>query len=250
MFLRKYTYAPSIIFIVLFIGFYCQAKAQSMSAAPLVKNYPKQVYHGGTQTWDICEGENGLIFYANNEGLLLFDGREFSHFALPKNTILRSIYYAQNTKRIYAGGQNELGYFEFEKNGNLNFHSLASLLPEGNKGFEDVWGIEELNGNIYFQTSRQVFEYNGQNIRSLKPSENLLENIFIVGKRLLLTDINGGVFEMNQGNFTTLVQASGLDISAILPYGKNDLLLTTYKNGLFILKNNAIVKPSVNEELL
>ncbi len=250
MFLRKFTYPQLAIFVWLVLGFAIRASAQSMSAAPLVKNYPKQIYHGGTQTWDICEGENGLIFYANNEGLLLFDGREFSHFALPKNTILRSIYYAQNTKRIYAGGQNELGYFEFEKNGTLNFHSLASLLPEGNKGFEDVWGIEELNGKIYFQTSRQIFEYNGQGIRSIKPSENLLENIFIVGTRLLLTDINGGIFELIQGNFTTLVQASGIAISAILPYGKNDLLLTTYKNGLFIYKNNALAKPSVNEEQL
>jgi hypothetical protein len=67
--------------------------AQYSASGPMVKNFPKQIYNGGTQTWDICEGDNGLIFFANNDGLLLFDGKSFSKFPLPGKTILRSIYF-------------------------------------------------------------------------------------------------------------------------------------------------------------
>jgi ligand-binding sensor domain-containing protein len=223
---------------------------QSISAAPMVKNYPKQVYNGGTQTWDICEGENGLVFFANNNGLLLFDGKQFSAYELPKNTILRSIYFDSTSKRIYAGGQNEIGFFAFEKNGQLLFHSLAQLLPASNKGFEDVWGIETFEGKIYFQTSRQIFIYNGKSIESIKPSESLLENIYKVGNRLLLSDAEGSLYERKNNRFTILVKQSKLDISSILSYGKSDLLLTTYKNGLFVFQNGVLNKLASNDEPL
>ncbi|OYU97509.1 MAG: hypothetical protein CFE21_04235 [Bacteroidetes bacterium B1(2017)] len=237
-----------LLFLLLALGASnCALLAQFLTGAPLVKNFPKQVYNAGTQTWDICEGDNGLVFFANNNGLVLFDGKQFSNYPLPKNTILRSIFFEPKTRRIYAGGQNELGYFSFQTNGTLIFTSLSNLLPEGTKGFEDVWGIEFLDGKLFFQTSRQVFSYDGQSISSLKPSDNLLENLYFLTNRLLVSDALGGIFEYKKGVFSPLVQASGLDISSILPYGKNAMLITTYKNGLFVLQNQQISKPAIND---
>lgn len=224
--------------------------AQNMTLAPMIKNYPKSIYNGGTQTWDVCEADNGLIFFANNDGLLLFNGNQFSKYPLPQNTILRSIYYDNKTKKVFAGGQNELGYYYFEKNGNLKFESLTNLLPIGFKGFEDVWGIEELNNKIYFQTSKQIFVYDGKNIAVIKPSENFLENLYKVGERLLLTDVLGSIYEIKRNNFIQILKESKLDISGILPFGKNNLLVTTYKNGIYFIKNNIIQKSEIDKNVL
>jgi DNA-binding CsgD family transcriptional regulator len=240
----------SLLFLVIYI-FLNQGKvaAQAISNSPLIKNYTKKVYQGGTQNWEICEGENGLMFYANNEGLLVFDGKTFSKFPLPKNTILRSIFYDNKTKRIYAGGQNEMGYYQFTQNGSLSFVSIANLMPEGYNGFEDVWGIEEYDGRFYFQTNRQVFMYDQKSIIVLAQMENPLENIYKVEKRLFLTDIEGSIFELKGGQFNILLPKSGLNISAILPKGKKDLLITTYKNGLFFYQDQKLIKVPNNDEL-
>jgi hypothetical protein len=92
----------NILNISLFISFtfllLIKLNAQNMTSVPMIKNYPKSLYNGGTQTWDVCETDNGLIFFANNDGLLLFNGNQFSKFPLPQNTILRSIYYESKTK--------------------------------------------------------------------------------------------------------------------------------------------------------
>jgi ligand-binding sensor domain-containing protein len=224
--------------------------AQNMTAIPMIKNYPKTTYNGGTQTWDICESNNGLVFFANNDGLLLFDGNKFSKHPLPKNTILRSIYYDGNKNRLYAGGQNEIGYFQINANGSLQFISLADLLPIGFKGFEDVWGIKELNNNIYFQTSGKVFIYDGQSITTTIPSDNSLENLYKVSNRLLLTDVLGNIFELKGNKVLKLINESRLDISSILPYQSNKLLVTTYKNGVFILNNSTINKANFNDNIL
>lgn len=239
-----------IIFSGFLLVFWLPIWSQNMTVVPMIKNYPKTVYNGGTQTWDICESNNGLIFFANNDGLLLFDGNKFSKYPLPKNTILRSIYFDGNKNRVYAGGQNEIGYFQINKNGSLQFFSLANLLPADFKGFEDVWGIEELDNNIYFQTSGQVFIYDGQSITTITPSDNSLENLYKVGKRLLLTDVLGTIFEIKGPKTQKLVNESKLDISSILPYTNNQLLITTYKNGAFILNNTTITKPNFDDAII
>ena len=245
----KYILNSSLVVSFVFL-FLSKINAQNMTSIPMIKNYPKSLYNGGTQTWDICEADNGIIFFANNDGLLLFNGNQFSKYTLPQNTILRSIYFDNKTKKVFAGGQNELGYYYFEKNGNLKFESLTNLLPAGFKGFEDVWGIEELNNKIYFQTSKQIFVYNGKNIVVIKPSENFLENFYKVGERLLLTDVLGSIYEIKDNIFIQIIKESKLDISAILPFGKNDLLVTTYKNGIYFIKNNVIQKAEIDNNIL
>jgi ligand-binding sensor domain-containing protein len=209
-----------------------------MTTIPMIKNYSKTVYKGGTQTWDICESKDGLIFFANNDGLLVFDGNTFTKNPLPKNTILRSIHYNAKQDRLYVGGQNEIGYFKNNTNGSLLFTSLANLLPKGLKGFEDIWSIKEYHNKIYFQTSGQVLVYDGQDMTILSPSENSLENLYLVGERLLLTDDAGSIFEITDSKSNRIIKESRLDISSILPYKDNKLLITTYKNGIFVLNNS------------
>ena len=73
-------------------------------------NFPKTEYQGATQSWDISEDERGYLYFANNDGLLEFDGQSWSVYKVANQTIVRSIA-CQIGGRIYAGAQNELGYF-------------------------------------------------------------------------------------------------------------------------------------------
>ena len=46
---------------------------QNTIGLPEIINYSKHIYKAGTQNWDICQDVNGLLYFANNEGLLSFD---------------------------------------------------------------------------------------------------------------------------------------------------------------------------------
>src|SRR3978361_663040 len=89
---------------------------QNTIGIPNIINYSTDVYNAGTQNWDIVEDSNEYVYFANNEGLLRFDGTAWKLFPLPNKTIIRSVTIAKD-KRIYAGGQNEIGYFAPAKNG-------------------------------------------------------------------------------------------------------------------------------------
>jgi hypothetical protein len=56
-----------------------------------VINYPKLSYGAGLQNWDIRQDKNGIIYIANNEGLLSFDGNYWRLYPMPNKTIVRSV---------------------------------------------------------------------------------------------------------------------------------------------------------------
>ena len=127
-----------LLFIVFFfpVNVFCQ----NTIGLPDVVNYSKQSYSAGLQNWDIRQDNNGIIYIANNEGLLSFDGRNWKLFPLPNKTIVRSVEISADN-RIYVGGQDELGYFIPGKNGSLQYHSMISAITEKDRNFGDFWDI-------------------------------------------------------------------------------------------------------------
>ena len=64
---------------------------QNSIGLPDVINYSKQSYAAGLQSWDIKQDANGIIYVANNEGLLSFDGKYWNNHPLPNKTNVRSV---------------------------------------------------------------------------------------------------------------------------------------------------------------
>ena len=72
-------------FLLLCLPLYLHA--QNTIGLPDITNYTKQAYSAGLQNWDIKQDKNGIIYAANNEGLLAFDGRNWTLYSLPNKTI-------------------------------------------------------------------------------------------------------------------------------------------------------------------
>ena len=118
---------------------------QNTIGFPEVINYNRQNYQGGLQNWDIDQDpKSGLLYFANNEGLLSFDGKYWRLYPLPNKTIVRSVKIGPAGK-IYVGGQDELGFFSPNESGSLIYKSLVSQLPEKDRVLGDVWEIVPFN---------------------------------------------------------------------------------------------------------
>ncbi|MCW3107148.1 MAG: transcriptional regulator [Segetibacter sp.] len=83
--------------------------AQNSIGLSDITNYSKATYLAGAQNWDVKQDENGIIYFGNTEGLLVFDGSYWKLYQLPNKTVVRSI--EIKGSKVYVGGQNELGYF-------------------------------------------------------------------------------------------------------------------------------------------
>ncbi|MFT7588204.1 MAG: ligand-binding sensor domain-containing protein, partial [Limisphaerales bacterium] len=130
---------------------------------PEVRQFSREAYQAGTQNWEIIQHSNGIIYTANNEGVLEYDGNVWLLYPLPNRTLVRSVLEGPDGK-IYAGGQGEFGYFDIQPNGRLKFFSLIELIPEEDQLFGDVWNISIVNDQIWFRASEKIYKGNLQGI--------------------------------------------------------------------------------------
>ena len=80
----------------------------SQELPPIVK-YAPTTYEAGNQNWMISQDENHFVYFANNEGLLEFNGSNWSLYKSPNETIVRSVKVIGNN--IFTGSYMEFGFW-------------------------------------------------------------------------------------------------------------------------------------------
>lgn len=227
--------------IPLFLLFPVALLAQNTIGLPDVINYPKKVYGAGLQTWDICQDSRGIIYMANNEGLLSFDGQYWNLNPLPNRTIVRSVAIAPGN-RIYAGGQDEIGYFAPGPADRLVFQSILPLIPEKDRSFGDVWDICYFQKATWFRTMNRIFRF-ADNTITVYTAPAEWSYMGVSGDQLYAHDYSRGLLRFTN-NVWSPVLLTGLlpvdPVTAIIPAGKDSSLLMTLKEGVFILSGNTL----------
>lgn len=225
---------------------------QNTIGLPDVVNYSKQSYNAGLQNWDIKQDKNGTIYFANNEGLLCYDGRYWTLYPLPNRTIVRSVEIGKDN-RIYVGGQDEMGYFTPSKNGQLHYYSLTGSISVKDRSFGDVWDIVSFNKDIFFRTTNKIFKFTNETAEVYK-AHSEWSYMAICNGNLFAHDYTNGLMRFENEAWTAFPFRNELPINdpvtGILPIEKDSALVTTLKNGLFILSKNGISKlQSANTKL-
>jgi len=222
----------SILAILLLIGKAVFPQVKSIGI-PYIRNYDVSDIQSGMQTWMIDISPEGLAYFANNDGVLQFDGLFWQNYPLPGNIVVRSV---KNTPdgRIYAGGFNQIGYFTRDNGGDLSYRSLLQLIPDHQQDFGEVWKIYELPFGIVFQSYQQLMIYKDEEMNII-PAPVIFHFSFLTNSELYINDQSEGLYRLAHDR---LVKVPGTDrlrgqlIWAILPKG-DDLLIATADKGIF-----------------
>lgn len=223
------------IILCLFSFIACQLYGQEYNlGTPILNNFSKQEYHGGIQSWDADYGLNGHVFFANNDGLLCYDGASWELFPLPKKTIARSV--AIGTKnRVYVGGQDEIGYFHANKNGKLIYHSIKDKIPEQDKALEDIWNIEVVGEDVYFRSLNKIFHYKNDTIKTFKTGYAITELGQFQGQ-IYFADMEKGLYRITNGALEHVPNSSFLKntpIAKLISLDDKNLLICSERKGIF-----------------
>ena len=84
---RIFLHTIGILFFVI------SAVIPAQALHPLVRNFTRSEYKAGTQNWDITQDKNLELFFANNEGLLSFDGSSWHTTPIGNHTNVRAVLY-------------------------------------------------------------------------------------------------------------------------------------------------------------
>ncbi|ULQ55224.1 hypothetical protein KJS94_11280 [Flavihumibacter rivuli] len=224
---------------------------QNTIGLPRIVNFSKTEFHGGAQTWDIRQDARGQMYFANNEGLITFDGAYWKLYPLPNKTIMRSLA-LDSMGRIYSGGQGEMGYFRADGRGVLKYTTLIDLLPANQRSFADIWDIEVLNGAVYFRATDRIFQLKENSIQVF-PAKSEWVFMKAIGSRVYAQDKQQGLYYFNGSQWIPLRNnqlLGGELVAGLLQVNPQGFFLASLKGNFFrvtgdSLSRHMVGKPSI-----
>lgn len=203
-----------------------------------ITNYSRYSYKAASQNWRIMQCGNGWMYFANNKGLLEFDGTNWAVYPI-HNAKVRAVK-AGKDERIYVGGLQQFGYFVPNSLGRLDYVCLSDSIDKRIIG--NIWNIHITEDKVYFQSDNAVFCFkNGRIHRINCPS---IVHSALVGERLYVA--GAGLFVLSGNEFTLLpntnsmVDNAGRRVIGIFSY-RDKLLVVTNQGGLFFYENGALI---------
>ena len=164
---------------------------------PFVRNFDKQVYAGGLQSWGFAQDPRGNLLVANNDGLLAFDGEAWTTYPLPNRTIVRSVAYDEAAGRIYVGGQDAFGYFAPDGAGQLAYTDLRARIAAPYREFGDVWQTVRVGGEagtVLFQSSDRVYAVGPGDSVGVHPRAAPVMHLGAAGGRVYVQEYGAGLY--------------------------------------------------------
>jgi AraC family transcriptional regulator, chitin signaling transcriptional activator len=226
------------LLFIFFFGFISlQLTAQEL--LPFVENYSKSNYQGDNQIWNVVQGNDNAMYFANNYYLLRYDGVKWEKNTLPNRTIIRSIFNDGN--KIYSGSYQEFGYW-YRKNAKMHYVSISkgkNIFGENNN--EEIWKIFKFKDKIYFQSFNSLFIFDGKSIKE-KKIPFLISYCFVVDNQLLIASVKNGIYKLNKEAIEKVNGLAVLEDNVIhtIQQYKGKTYFFTKRNGVYVSEKGKI----------
>ncbi|TXG36990.1 triple tyrosine motif-containing protein [Seonamhaeicola maritimus] len=226
-----------IKFLFILILFTCfSIRAQVL---PPIQAYTPEVYGADNQNWSIAQTSDKLIYIANNDGLLEFNGEKWRLYDSP-NGKMRSVKIIDDF--IFTGCYREFGYWKKNELNTLTYTSLAQKLNIEFLEDEEFWNIIPIDDWILFQSLNRIYIYNKSNQSySVIDSESIIYKVFEIKNEVYFQKVNEGLFKIEGGKPLMISNNQVLkDNYLVNIFSMNGkLLIETEENGFYILNDNS-----------
>lgn len=211
------------------------ANAQEIGKLPF-KNFSHSDYFGHFQNWAVIQDHRGLMYVANNTGVLEYDGQKWAKISI-NNAVARALD-TDEAGRIWVGAQDELGYLAADSSGKMAYYSLLHLLSDLDKPIGLVRQVYATKQGVYFSTNSIIIRIKGNTIDKWHPKTyfhrtyRVEDQIYSVQPDVGLTILKGDTMSLISGG----EQFAKTRIYTMLPYDKGRILVGTQSDGFYLLK--------------
>ena len=210
----------------------CQNLLAAEFDKPVVKNFSKSDYNADNQNWSVAEDSEGNVFFANNKGLLEFNGISWKLYPSPKGNIIRCVAVDGNN-RIYTSGYRELGYWKRNKTGALKYVSLRTLAEKNFIANEEFWKIIPLGNKVYFHSFGQMSIWDGKEIIPVRyPFSNTM---FQIDNKIVI-DQADGLYSIENGHLVPYLTGPFFNqkqVRFFFPDENKNMIIGTFSDGIY-----------------
>ena len=228
--------------ILLILSFLPFSQVWGADFIPAITNYTVKDYEGGHQNWACAQGDDGVMYFGNNNGLLVYDGFSWELHRVPGGYIVRSVFV--DGDRVYIGSFEEFGYFIRKTDGQMQYYSLSAGVKDKISSNDEIWHIVRLGEKIYFQSFTGWYSYDGKAVSYMDRKSGFRPLYFYTcHDKVYAQMINGGFYEFDGQRFHLLLERTAVgndNVVAILPYGNSGMVLLTVDSGLFVYEHGTV----------
>jgi len=232
-------------------------QAQNELGFSKTTNYHPADYMAYSQNWYITQDQRGVMYFANGDGVLEFDGNFWNLIKLNNNLTATAIK-IDTSSVIYIGAKSDFGYLSIGEGGEWKYHSLAIAMKEKTANFGFVNTIIAYKDKIYFSTIRELFVYS--------PKTNTVESTYfdkqgrmlLIGEEIYRAEINTGLINYSESvpiPVKTKEESKNIIIKGVVSINEDSVLLYTRQQGLYYLdlkllnKENELYFEKFNTEI-
>lgn len=215
-------------------------KLSAQELPPIVR-YSATVYGAGNQNWMVSQDKNQFVYFANNEGLLEFNGSNWTLYPSPNETIIRSVKVVGD--RIYTGCYMEFGFWKRQVDGTLKYNSLSQKIKSKLIEDEHFWNIINLDQYVLFQSFNRIYVYNSKD-DSFQFIDNhpYIFRCYKVNNSVYFQGVGEGLYEVINGKSVLVTNDERIKNNRIVDIfkQKDGLLLQTERAGVFKLEDKEL----------
>ncbi len=220
---------------------------------PYIQNYTPSDYRAHFQNWAIAQDKDGLIYVANNDGLLVYDGVNWRKFLDDGNFFAFRSLVLGPENRMYVGTANDFGFLEYDSLGQPRLVSFLPHADEKHRKFNDVWYTLATDNAVYYMTHFIIFIWQNESLTTIECGErrNYFHTAFEVDGEVYVRQDNKGLFRITDGQLDPVPGGeifADRSLQMMERYDNNTLLLSTASIG-FYLMDAAGIRPFASEAL-
>jgi signal transduction histidine kinase/CheY-like chemotaxis protein len=118
-----------------------------------------------TMAWSATQDRTGTLYFGCDT-VVSFDGDRWLQQRMDHTYLVRGLDTGPNG-RIWAAGENQIGWFEPADQGRLAYHSLMGHLPQGRGELGDVWRVyAQGDDSAVFVARERVLRWDGKALES------------------------------------------------------------------------------------
>lgn len=186
--------------------------------------------------WSVVKDKRGILYFGGEGEIFEFDGISWRGIPVPNFSAVRSLAVGKDGT-VYVGAVGELGFLRPDMHGRMEYQSLLPKIPKNKLSFPDVWSINIIDDDIFFQADNRLFRYRAGKMKSWE-LKNSYHRSFAFHDKLIINQreiglcalINDSVQPLPGGRFF-----KNMIISSITDFLGDKALVGTRKNGLFIV---------------
>ena len=217
---------------------------------PPVMTYNPISYAAQNQNWSISQTYDQTMYFANNSGLLEYDGTNWNLYPVPDNSIVRSVKAVDDL--IYTGSYMDFGVWKRNNKSILEYTSLVQQLGIELDEDEQFWDIIKLEDWLIFQSLSRIYLVNELTKETtFIESDHVISNIFEVEGVLFFNKLNKGVYRIIDGNVELVSddpRVTSDNLVGVIEH-KNQLLLMTASNGFYFLNNKKLTPWNIDPKV-